>query len=248
MIAICRPLITTTVANDDAKSPVSKAKSPVKFSLKKMATNRPENTPEKTNRVGVDEHMVVSFLVEGQLMVFTIERENGSGAYTREAFLEKPADLFSQEDLHVVGAFDMHDNKDERITLTPKSKYAKTAILCALSEEDKEPAVTASTIGNAIAVHFQKNTTPKKWGDKPAKPMTCHYAYMANEDKPKKLNELIGNNGASKAMAILFHDQLEDGSFDSMASEIISTYYKEPNVDAMTKKIQYLFMKANKGS
>ena len=143
-----------------------------------MATNRPENTPEKTNRVGVDEHMVVSFLVEGQLMVFTIERENGSGAYTREAFLEKPTDLFGQEDLHVVGAFDMHDHKDERITLNSKSKYAKTAILCALSEEDKEPAVTASTIGNAVAVHFQKNTTPKKWGDKPAKPMTCNYAYL----------------------------------------------------------------------
>ena len=251
LIVICRPMTTTPVAKNDAKSPVSKTKAPAKFSFRKMAVlaNRTENTPEKTNQAGADEHICVSQLVEGNLVAFTVDRENGSGAYAREAFYIKPADLFGQEDLHVVGAFDMYDNKDMRITLTTKSPYSKTAIVCALSEEGgEEPAVAATVPGNAIAAHFQATTTAKKWGDKKPKPITCIYAYMANKTKTKKLNEVIGNNGASKALAILFHDQLEDGSFKSMSSEIIPTYYNECNVDEMTKKIQYLFKKANKSN
>ena len=67
----------------------------------------------------------------------------------------------------------------------------------------------------------------------------CRFAYIEN-DQPKYLNTVVGDNDASKNTSQTYQDYIEDGTFWESADEIIETYFDD-NIDPerVKKMIRY---------
>ena len=70
------------------------------------------------------------------------------------------------------------------------------------------------------------------------RPIRCTWAYLKNKER-KILSEVIGNRGASEAVARMYHPYLIGDSFSDHSTNIIPTYFKNVDVEEGLRMVEH---------
>ena len=124
-------------------------------------------------------------------------------------------------------------------TLPSGVPYDRVAVAVLDVQEGETPMAAVEYNGVAFAGSYETYMMPYKSGKTVGVRIVCNYAYIEN-DQPKYLNAVVGDNNASKIITQTYQDYIEDGTFWEGADEIIETYFDDSiDPELVKKKICY---------
>ena len=126
-------------------------------------------------------------------------------------------------------------------SLSSGVKFDLVAVAILEVQEGEDPMAAVERQGLLFSKVLEKYTVPFKKGNTVGMKTVCRYAYIEN-DQPKYLNEVVGDNNASKIIAQTYQHYIKDGTFWDSADDIIATYFDDTIDPGRVKKmIQYAF-------
>ena len=124
-------------------------------------------------------------------------------------------------------------------TLPSGVAYDRVAVAVLEVQDGEDPNAAVVRQGKLFSAALERITEPFKKGNTVGMKTICNFAYIEN-DQPKYLNAVVGDNNASKIIAQTYQDYIEDGSFWDDADEIIETYFDDSiDPELVKKKIRY---------
>ncbi len=131
--------------------------------------------------------------------------------------------------------------QDEKGNVKRNDKgFPAQGLVCVQDATGENRVIVIQTQGGAVASAYVTHTVPYSDPKKRIKakgPVTCVYAYVKNIE-PLALNRLIGDRGASKVVASIYHGYLLNGTFWDHADDIISTFFEDSDEENVKKMIK----------
>lgn len=139
-----------------------------------------------------------------------------------------------------VGIFNELNEKGEVIKRNPNDtakNYLRQGVLYSLntSDGDSEEEDLISSLGTKVAKCHQDCAKPYQGST-----INTSYAFCRNEEE-KYLVDVIGARGAYEAIVQLYGQYFEENSFTNIEHDIIPIYFKDGNVEEISKHLHYTY-------
>ena len=170
-------------------------------------------------------------MLHGYTVLFTLVNLSGP-AYMRD--LENHVHLFAENGIPFITFAALIDDNGIEVKVGKEKNFSAKGILCALDVDDddnkdkkKEKAIE---IANQIGSLYVKTTKPFR-GAKP-----FHFELGDVELNEKFLSQVVIDSDASRAVAMMYHDDLKNETFDNIAETVIG-YYFIPSTSTSTASL-----------
>lgn len=180
-------------------------------------------------------------MLHGDTVLYTLVNFSGP-AFMRD--LEKHVPLFAVNGIPFITFAALIDDDGMEVKVGKEKNFSAKGILCALDVDDddddnkdnkKEKAIE---IANQIGSLYVKTTKPFR-GAPP-----FHFEIGDVELNEKFLSQVVIDSDATRAVAMMYHEDLKNETFDNIAEAVIENYFipsASPSTTSLSRKSAIVF-------